>query len=169
MVDESSTVGLEILATLEKRLQQSTRDRDTWKLRPWGERRPFGGRNVILTGDLWQFPPVKATAIYQNPFQSNTSFQVNALQQLCWSHTPLAIPHLFELTLEQRCEDAWLSQILQPARHGNMSQEVCGLSYMGFQHSMQGRGPFKAMKPPAATKLATTYIFNPPPPTSGNV
>ena len=124
VVDESSTVGLEILATLEKRLQQSTRDRDTWKLRQGGQQRPFGGRNIILTGDLWQFPPVKATAIYQNPFQSNTSFRVNALQQLCWSHTPLAIPHLFELTLGQRCEDAWLSQILHQARHGNMSQEV---------------------------------------------
>ena len=143
VVDESSTVGLEILATLEKRLQQATRDRDTWKLRPGGERRPFGGRNIILTGDFWQFPPVKATAIYQNPFQSNTSFQVNALQQLCWSHTPLAIPHLFELTLEQRCEDAWLSQILHQARHGNMSQEVWSFLH-GFPTLHAGSWSFQS-------------------------
>ncbi|CAK8992422.1 unnamed protein product [Durusdinium trenchii] len=76
LVDETSTVGLEILATVEKKLQQSIRDKDTWKLRPGGEKRPFAGLNLILTGDLWQFPPVKATAIFQNPFGENGSFQV---------------------------------------------------------------------------------------------
>ena len=160
VVDESSTVGLEILATLEKRLQQSTRDRDTWKLRPGGERRPFGGRNIILTGDLWQFPPVKATAIYQNPFQSNASFQVNALQQLCWSHTPLAIPHLFELTLEQRCEDAWLSQILHQARHGNMSQEVWSFLH-GFPTLHAGSWSFQSNEATCGHKTCNNLHLQP--------
>ena len=76
LIDECSTVGLEVLATLEKKLLNSTRDKATWKLRPNGESRPFAGVNLILTGDLWQFPPVKATAIFQNPFQPSGSFQV---------------------------------------------------------------------------------------------
>ena len=160
VVDESSTVGLEILATLEKRLQQATRDRDTWKLRPGGERRPFGGRNIILTGDFWQFPPVKATAIYQNPFQSNTSFQVNALQQLCWSHTPRAIPHLFELTLEQRCEDAWLSQILHQARHGNMSQEVWSFLH-GFPTLHAGSWSFQSNEATCGQKTCNNLHLQP--------
>ena len=66
--DECSTVGLEGLGTLEKRLTQSTRDKGTWKLRSTREIRPFAGMNVVITGDMWQFPPVKATAILQNPF-----------------------------------------------------------------------------------------------------
>ena len=160
VVDESSTVGLEILATLEKRLQQSTRDRDTWKLRPGGELRPFGGRNIILTGDLWQFPPVKATAIYQNPFQSNTTFQVNALQQICWSHTSLAIPHLFELTLEQRCEDAWLSQILHQARHGNMSQEVWSFLH-GFPTLHAGSWSFQTNEASCGQKTCNNLHLQP--------
>ena len=160
VVDESSTVGLEILATLEKRLQQSTRDRDTWKLRPGGERRPFGGRNIILTGDFWQFPPVKATAIYQNPFQSNTTFQVNALQQICWSHTSLAIPHLFELTLEQRCEDAWLSQILHQARHGNMSQEVWSFLH-GFPTLHAGSWSFQNNEASCGQKTCNNLHLQP--------
>ena len=165
VVDESSTVGLEILATLEKRLQQSTRDRDTWKLRPGGERRPFGGRNIILTGDFWQFPPVKATAIYQNPFQSNTTFQVNALQQICWSHTSLAIPHLFELTLEQRCEDAWLSQILHSqilhqARHGNMSQEVWSFLH-GFPTLHAGSWSFQNNEASCGQKTCNNLHLQP--------
>ncbi|CAL1152363.1 unnamed protein product [Cladocopium goreaui] len=160
VVDESSTVGLEILATLEKRLQQSTRDRDTWKLRPGGERRPFGGRTLILPGDLWQFPPVKATAIYQNPFQSNTTFQVNALQQICWSHTWLAIPHLFELTREQRCEDAWLSQILHQARHGNMSQEVWSFLH-GFPTLHAGSWSFQNNEASCGQKTCNNLHLQP--------
>ena len=160
VVDESSTVGFEILSTLEKRLQQSTRDRDTWKLRPGGERRPFGGRNLILTGDLWQFPPVKATAIYQNPFQSNTTFQVNALQQICWSHTSLAIPHLFELTREQRCEDAWLSQILHQARHGNMSQEVWSFLH-GFPTLHAGSWSFQTNQATCGEKTCNNLHLQP--------
>ena len=85
LVDESSTVGLEILATVEKKLQQSIRDRDTWKLRPGGEKGPFAGMNVILTGDLWQFPPVKATAIFQNPLWKAEAFKLQPCRN-CFGH-----------------------------------------------------------------------------------
>ncbi|CAK9008371.1 unnamed protein product [Durusdinium trenchii] len=69
LVDETSTVGLEILATVEEKLQQSIRDRDTWKLRPGGEKRPFAGLNLILTGDLWQFPPGESHRHFPKPFR----------------------------------------------------------------------------------------------------
>ena len=142
LVDETSTVGLEILATVEKKLQQSIRDRDTWKLRPGGEKRPFAGLNLILTGDLWQFPPVKATAIFQNPFVENGSFQVAALQKLFWTRGTKAMQHLFELTKEQRCEDPWLSVVLQHARHGSMTQEIWSFLH-GFPTLHAGSWNFK--------------------------
>ena len=77
---------------------------------------------MVITGDMWQFPPVKATAIYQNPFASGYSFQVAALQKFFWSRRPEGI--LFELTVEQRCADPWLSYVLKQARHGAMAHEV---------------------------------------------
>ena len=99
LIDEASTVGLEVLGTLEKRVAQSTRDKGTWKLGPKAAVRPFGGVNLVITGDMWQFPPVKATAIYQNPFLPSGSFQVNALQHFFWTHSNTCIPHLFDYIL----------------------------------------------------------------------
>lgn len=124
VLDECSTTGLEVLATLEKRLTQATRAKGTWKLNAKGVARPFGGLNLIITGDMWQFPPVKATAMFQNPFLKTSSFQVQALQKFFWSHDTSGIAHLFELTKEQRCCDPWLSYVLKQARHGTMSHEV---------------------------------------------
>ena len=124
VLDEISTVGLEVLATLEKKVAQATRTKGTWKNNGKGEARPFGGLNLILTGDLWQFPPVKATAIFQNPFAGGASCQVAALQKVLWSRTESGLHALFELTTEQRCVDPWLSLVLRQARHGAMSQDV---------------------------------------------
>ena len=124
VLDEISTVGLEVLGTLEKKVAQATRTKGTWKNNGKGEARPFGGLNLILTGDLWQFPPVKATAIFQNPFAGGTSCQVAGLQKVLWSRTESGIHALFELTTEQRCVDPWLSLVLKQARHGSMSQDV---------------------------------------------
>ena len=124
IIDECSTVGLEVLATVEKKLTQATRVKGTWKQNHKGQDRAFGGVNMVITGDMWQFPPVKATAIYQNPFANGYSFQVAALQKFFWSRQPEGIPCLFELTVEQRCTDPWLSYVLKQARHGTMAHEV---------------------------------------------
>ena len=149
IIDECSTVGLEVLGTLEKKITHATREKGTWKIRAagtdakpaahraaarrshttsvsglTGEDRPFGGNNLIVTGDMWQFPPVKATAVFQNPFVTAESVQVRALQKFFWTRTAIGMNHLFELTTEQRCSDPWLSHVLQRARHGNMSHEV---------------------------------------------
>ena len=99
-IDEISTLGLEVLSTLEKKVTQATRTKGTWKCNGRGEARPFGGLNLILTGDLWRFPPVKATAIFQKPFAGGTSCQVAGLQKLLWSRTESGIHTLFELTTE---------------------------------------------------------------------
>ncbi|CAK9031745.1 unnamed protein product [Durusdinium trenchii] len=124
ILDECSTVGLEVLGTLEKKLSQATRDKGTWKLAPNGRIRHFGGVNLAVTGDMWQFPPVKAAALFQNPFVQAESVQVRALQKFFWSRGPTGINRLFELTREQRCSDPWLSSVLYQARHGHMSHEV---------------------------------------------
>ena len=168
VVDESSTVGLEILATLEKRLQQSTRDRDTWKLRQGGQQRPFGGRNIILTGDLWQFPlskpqPSTKTLSSQIPASKSTPCNNSA------GHTPRSQSHTCLNSPSNSGAKTPGSAKFFTRRGMETCRRKCGLSYTGFQHSMRAPGPLQTTTPAAAKKLATTYIFNPPPPTSWNV
>ena len=124
IIDECSTAAVEVLATIEKRLQDATRPKQSWKCRRTGEARPFAGVNVLLAGDFWQFPAVKATSIFQNPFKENQGIQVAQLQKMFWQHNEYNFGHLFELTVEHRCTDPWLSTVLEAARHGTLTQEV---------------------------------------------
>ena len=123
IIDECSTSALEVLAVLEKRLQEAVRAKYSWKCRTTGTPRPFAGINVLLAGDCWQFPAVKATSIFHNPFKHGQSVQVANLQKVLWTHDRANIQHLFELTQEHRCVDPWLSAILHAARHGVVTQE----------------------------------------------
>ena len=91
--------------------------------RTTGTPRPFAGINILLAGDCWQFPAVKATSIFHNPFKHGQSVQVANLQKVLWTHDRANIQHLFELTQEHRCVDPWLSAILHAARHGVVTQE----------------------------------------------
>ena len=123
IIDECSTSALEVLAVLEKRLQEAVRAKHSWKCRTTGTPRPFAGINILLAGDCWQFPAVKATSIFHNPFKHGQSVQVANLQKVLWTHDRANIQHLFELTQEHRCVDPWLSAILHAARHGAVTQE----------------------------------------------
>ena len=117
IVDECSTVALEVLAVLQKRLAD-------WKCRDTTHERPFGGVNFLCAGDFWQFPAVRATSLFQNPFSKGVSVQVANLHRLFWTHGEDGMQRLFELTKEHRCVDPWLSHVLLQARHGRLSQEV---------------------------------------------
>ena len=123
IIDECSTAALEVLAVLEKRLQEAVRAKHSWKCRTTGTPRPFAGINILLAGDCWQFPAVKATSIFHNPFKHGQSVQVANLQKVLWAHDRAHIQQLFELTQEHRCVDPWLSAILHAARHGAVTQE----------------------------------------------
>ena len=124
VVDETSTVPLEVLVALEKQMTVAARDKRTWKLRRPQEPRMFGGCNLVLAGDFWQFPAVRATSVFHNPWAKTRSFGVAAMQRFLWTHSVENMAQLFELTKEQRCMDPWLSVVLQEARHGRQSQEV---------------------------------------------
>ena len=86
IVDERSTVALEVLAVLPKRLAEATRKKRSWKCRDTTHERPFGGVNFLCAGDFWQFPSVRATSLFQNPFSKGVSVQVANLHRLFWTH-----------------------------------------------------------------------------------
>ena len=125
VIDECSTLGLEVLSSLQKTVHDSTRNQHTWKLRAARETRPFGGINLLLAGDFWQFPAVKATSLFANPFKQNVSWGVRTMQKLIWDSSDKGMQNFFQLTVEHRCVDPWLSHVLRQARQGRMSRETC--------------------------------------------
>ena len=56
IVDEMSMVSVDFLYNLHKRLMEIFDSKDD-----------FGGRGLMLVGDLLQLPPVKATPIFKKP------------------------------------------------------------------------------------------------------
>jgi len=69
----SSTLGCEKHAEGEANVRHNIRERHTWARRRCAETgdveiRGWGGVNLVLSGDFWQFTPVKDTAIFADPF-----------------------------------------------------------------------------------------------------
>ena len=79
---------------------------------------------MFQAGDMWQFKPVKATAIFNNPLKSYPSAGVQGIMAAFWSKSEDSMHQFRELSTERRCKDPWLSHVLHGARHGTQSHEV---------------------------------------------
>ena len=70
-IDEFSTASRSILAEINHKTSTYIRQNNTWSKRKTDEDtcefRPFGGLNLVVSGDAWQFTPVRATAVFDNP------------------------------------------------------------------------------------------------------
>ena len=71
-VDEFSTAAVEIFAEINDKTSKHVRQNNTWSLRKIdkdsSEPRPFGGINVVVSGDAWQFGPIGSCgAVFDNP------------------------------------------------------------------------------------------------------
>jgi len=63
-------VSAELLGTLESVVRQAVRVHGTYKKRPDGSTRAFGGVNLIMCGDFWQLQPVGGTFLADNPLDA---------------------------------------------------------------------------------------------------
>ena len=122
IIDEMSTLSLSLLGTLDAYLQRACK-RFPFAGRG-GERRPFGGINIIFAGDLWQLPPVQASSIFSNPYLRSKSHAEQKIQDMFWKKGKDSIQQTWLLTKSMRTEDPWLQSVLEMARYGNMTWEV---------------------------------------------
>ena len=82
---------------------------------------------MLLTGDLWQLPPVKDCAIFSNPQQKTAGEAYDTGEQrimsMFWDmHDPKkpdTITKIFEVTVNQRNDsELWLNATLTADRQG---------------------------------------------------
>lgn len=135
-IDEFSTVGLQQYAEIDAKTRRHIRTRGTWALRGKGEdaKRPFGGLNVVAAGDGWQFGPIAQVSIFDNPNTAKRSSELG-IAQMFWSKGEDSFNGFFELTIERRCKDPFLSHVLRGARHGNLDEETyCFLHGQPTEH-----------------------------------
>ena len=89
-----------------------------------GSRIPFGGVNIIFCGDWWQLPPVRAPAIFSNPFLDKYEASEQRVLQMFWKKDQDSLTELFELTEAHRFKkDPWWGAVVNELRHGQESWE----------------------------------------------
>ena len=123
IVDEGSSASCESLSTTALNIRTATRDfPDTYEVRHGikktaNEARIFGGLNVLSFVDWWQLPPVKQTAISENPFVAHPA-NLLKIMNMFWTKDIDGINQRIELTEAKRCEDIWLLAYIQECRDG---------------------------------------------------
>lgn len=110
IIDEASMLRADLLDALDHILRISTRTDE-----------PFGGKQVILFGDLYQLPPIEENEhsglfnYFQARYQSPYFFEAHVLKQL-----PLEV---FELKrIFRQAADRDYASLLNAIREGNISQ-----------------------------------------------
>ena len=72
-IDEFSTAAIEIFAEINDKTSKHIRQNNTWRLRKVGDKiseRPFGGLNLVVSGDAWQFGPIGSCGVvFDNPIR----------------------------------------------------------------------------------------------------
>ena len=93
-----------------------------------GEWRQWGGVNLITGGDWSQLPPVRAKAIFRDPFSIDLLGPEKRIMNMFWHLEGLELPnkrsYLFELTEQNRSKDKWLIEMLRQDRLGEESFTV---------------------------------------------
>ena len=136
IIDEVSTASPMLLGLLDSYLRRACCRHQY--ARHGTRKRPFGGINLILAGDLWQLPPVRANAIFSNPFKKDCySSEEQKILKMLWRPDDMdSIQQTFMLTKPLRTKDRWLQVTLDASREGTESWEIyC------FTHGLPTRNP----------------------------
>ena len=133
LIDEFGMVGSSLLAEVDMKLRDVIVDVSPYKRNKTGHAQPFGGLNVLLSGDLWQLPPPSGgylgnipAEFIANARKYNPKVTISHGQSLLWggpSNSSWAFHGITELEESERCrEDAWLQEVQIEIREGRLSQ-----------------------------------------------
>ena len=130
ILDEFSMVSAELLAQLELRCRELIRDLGVSKYRRHaGDSRPFGGLNIILARDLYQLPPPKGMFLGDIPWDLVAGRKASKRatghhgQTLLWGGPSSGMQGVTELVRCERTADAWLTEVQQQLRYGQLSND----------------------------------------------
>ena len=124
LFDETSCISAELLGLLDVYLRRACARHPYARREERRSHRPFGGFNVVFAGDLWQLPPVRATAIFSNPCAAGYPFEVQRIFKMFWQTGEDAVQQTFVLTKSMRTGDPWLRAVLDADRNGCETWEM---------------------------------------------
>ena len=127
-IDEISMVSARLLAEVDAKLRGVIRDVGTTKLGEGGVPRPFGGLNVVLSGDFWQLAPPDGGFLADVPTERiSAARKYTSLppvlhgQSLLWGGAECGVQGVTELEECERCDDAWLKEVQEEFRTGALT------------------------------------------------
>ena len=125
-------VPANILGAMDQRLREVKADVDRFKLDSAGSPRPFGGVNVLASGDFTQLPPVSGGYLAEVPaHHARAPGEVPAqgraapppLQELGRALLWDEFQGVVELKERERCKDAWWNEVTDQLRAGKLSED----------------------------------------------
>ena len=130
LLDEFSMVSAELLARLEMKCRDIVRDGCRQKRYAGSHiERPFGGLNVLLSGDLWQLEPPSGTFLGTLPTALLEEGNVRRGpttaygQLLVWGGAEHGVQGVTELVTCERTTDIWLQEVQAQIRVGNLDAD----------------------------------------------
>ena len=118
-------LSAELLGALEYVVTALVRAQGTYKKRPDGSTRAFGGVNLVTCADLWQLHPVSGTFIASHFTVVPPGHSSKALS-LFWEDGHDSIRSFWQLTELMRCDDSWYNDFLAKCRSGSLPlQQYC--------------------------------------------
>ena len=136
VIDEISTISPSLLGLLDSYLRRAC------KRHPYAKcgkhDRPFGGINIVFAGDFWQLTPVRANAIFSNPFlRDRYGNEEQRIFKMFWCPEDRdSVQKTFVLDKPMRTKDLWLQAVLDADRYGRETWEMyC------FAHGLPTRNP----------------------------
>ena len=121
-------VGAKLSAEIDMKLRTVMSDVGTMKRGAQGLTRAFGGINVVFVGDFWQLEPPSGGflgSILCEYMRGGRKFDAKPDiahgQSILWGSGDGSVQGMTELSECVRTQDAWLQQVQEEMRAGNLS------------------------------------------------
>ena len=124
LIDEVFMIPSDLLGLSAQHVADAAADSE-YKYRDDTNTQPFGGYNVMMSGDTLRLPPIPASsALFLPPAVAECSPCGRDMLEMFWGDDENAIHSFVELTQQMRVEDEWYSAFLDQCRAGYLDDEM---------------------------------------------